>query len=174
MIFAINIGINNPSICKADTKNKGYQEINFFDWKKQLEKIQLTRDLKDNTTIYQGIRLPCKNDQTYCDLTTRTKAAIVWYPEDTCTRFQVAKINARIIKFHAKYFIESIPFEQVSPSERRITKIRNLHNLENKLSRFQLYHETEFACKYKNPLYKTQYSEVLVEYCKGFDITMEK
>ena len=32
----------------------------FFDWKIQLEKIQLTRDLSDNTMIYQGIRLPCK------------------------------------------------------------------------------------------------------------------
>ena len=44
----------------------------FFDWKIQLEKIQLTRDLSDNTMIYQGIRLPCKNDQEYCDPTTRT------------------------------------------------------------------------------------------------------
>ena len=32
----------------------------FFDWKIQLKKIQLTQDLKDNTIIYQGIRLPCK------------------------------------------------------------------------------------------------------------------
>ena len=43
-------------------QKKGYQEIRFFDWKLQIEKIQLTRDLKDNTTIYQGIRLRCKND----------------------------------------------------------------------------------------------------------------
>ena len=28
----------------------------FFDWKIQLEKIELTRDLSDNTMIYQGIR----------------------------------------------------------------------------------------------------------------------
>ena len=72
-----HIGINDPSNCKADTKNKGYQEIMFFDWKIQLEKIQLTRDLTDNTMIYQGIRLPCKNDQGYCDPTTRTQATIV-------------------------------------------------------------------------------------------------
>ena len=32
----------------------------FFDWKKQLEKIQHTRDLKDDTIIYQGNGLPCK------------------------------------------------------------------------------------------------------------------
>ena len=55
--------------------------------------------------IYQGIRLPCKNDQGYCDPTTRTQATIVWFPEDTCTTFQVAKIHARMIKFHEKYLL---------------------------------------------------------------------
>ena len=94
-----HIGINNPSNCKVDTRNKGYQEIMFFDWKIQLEKIQLTRDITDNTIFYQGIRLPCKIDQGYCDPTTRTQATIVWFPEDTCTTFQVAKIHARMIKF---------------------------------------------------------------------------
>ena len=43
-----HIGINNSSKCKADPKNKRYQEIMFFDWKIQLEKVQLTRDLKDD------------------------------------------------------------------------------------------------------------------------------
>ena len=71
-------------------------------------------------------------------------------------------------KFHDKYFIESIPFEQVNPSERRSTKFRNIHIIENNLTRFQKYHETEFACIYKNPLYKTQYSKILVKYNEGF------
>ena len=169
-----HIGINNPSNCKADTKNKGYQEIMFFDWKIQLEKIQLTRDLSDNTMIYQGIRLPCKNDQGYCDPTTRTRATIVWFFEDTCTIFQVAKKHARIIKFHEKYFIESIPYKQVNPSYKQSNNFKTSHDIENKLTRFQIYQETEFACKYTNPLYKTQYSEILVEYEKGFDMTTGK
>ena len=50
-----NIGINNTSNCKADKKNKGNQEIMFFPWKIQLEKVQLTRHLKDDTIVYQGI-----------------------------------------------------------------------------------------------------------------------
>ena len=169
-----HIGINNPSNCKADTKNKGYQEIMFFDWKIQLEKIQLTRDLSDNTMIYQGIRLPCKNYQGYCDPTTRTQATIVWFPEDTCTTFQVARIHVRMIKFHEKYFIQSIPYEQVHPSRKQSTNFRNIHNIENKLTRFQIYQETELACKYRNPLHRTQYSEILVEYEKGFDMTTGK
>ena len=71
-----HIGINDPSNCKADTKNKGNQEIMFFDWKIQPKKV-LTRDLRDDTILYQGIRLPCKNDQRICDPTTRRQATIV-------------------------------------------------------------------------------------------------
>ena len=100
-----HIGINNTSNCKADTKNKGYQEIMFFDWKTQLQIVQLTRVLKDDTIIYQGIRLLCKNDQGYCDPTTRTQATIVWDTAETCTVNQVAKIHARMINFHQKYFL---------------------------------------------------------------------
>ena len=99
----------------------------FFNCKILLEKIQITRDLKDNTITYQGIRLPSGNDQGYCDPTTRTQAKIVWFPEDTCTKFQVAKIYARITKFQEKYFIESIPHEQVNPSHKRSTNFRNIH-----------------------------------------------
>ena len=116
--------------------------------------------------IYQGIRLSCKNDQGYCDPTTRTQATIFWFPEDTCTTFQVAKIQvakvakvakvARMIKIHEKYFIESIPYEQVNPSRIQSNDLRNIHDIEDKLTRFQFYHETEFACKNRNPLYKTQ------------------
>ena len=79
-------------------------------------------------------------------------------------------------KFHEKCFIETIPFEKFNPCQKRQhnTKFRNIHNIENKLTHFQIYHETEFACKYKNPLYKTQYSEIHVEYDEDFDMTTGK
>ena len=95
-------------------------------------KVQLKRGLKDGIIIYQGIRLPCKNDQGYCDPTTRTQATIVWFPELTCTTFQVAKIHARMIKFHQKFFLEPIPFEDVKPDQTRQSnyKIKNIHNIE--------------------------------------------
>ena len=60
----------------------------FSDWKIQLEKVQITHDSKDDTIPYQGIRLPCKNDQGYCDPTTRTHATIIWFPEEIFTIFQ--------------------------------------------------------------------------------------
>ena len=79
-----------------------------------------------------------------------------------------------MINFHEKYFIQSIPYEQVHPSRKQSSNFRNIHNIENKLTRFQIYQETELACKYRNPLHKTQYSEILVEYEKGFDMTTGK
>ena len=81
-----------------------------------------------------------------------------------------------MIKFHEKFFNESIPFDNVNPSQikSRNTNFRNIHNIENKLTRFQIYHETELACKYQNPLHETQYSEILVEYDESFDMTTRK
>ena len=66
--------------------------------------------VKDDTLMYQRIPLPFKYDQGYCDPTTRTQATIVWFPEETCTNFQVAKIHPRLVEFHQK----SITFDQKS------------------------------------------------------------
>ena len=95
-------------IVKLTQKKQRISRNYVLDWKIQLEKVQLTRDLKDDTIIYQGIRLSSKRYQGYCNPTTRTQATIVWFPENTCTTFQIAKIHARMIKFHQNYFIESI------------------------------------------------------------------
>ena len=77
----------------------------FFDWKKQLEKVQPTRDLKDVTILYQGIRLPCKIDRGYCDPITRTQTTIVWFTEETCTNFHFLKKPAQISKLQ-KYTLK--------------------------------------------------------------------
>ena len=77
-------------------------------------------------------------------------------------------------KISRKYFIQSIPYEQVNPLRKISSNFRNIHNIENKLTRFQIYQETELACKHRNPLHKTQYSEILVEYENGFDMTTGK
>ena len=53
----------------------------FFDWKIQLEKIQLTRDLSDNTMIYQGIRLPCKMIKVIATLQREHKQQLFGSPK---------------------------------------------------------------------------------------------
>ena len=73
-----------------------------------------------------------------------------------------------MIKFHPKYFFESNPFENVNPGKIRSNgqRCKNIDGIENKSTRFQIYRETEVACKYTTICYKTQYSENLVEYEK--------
>ena len=62
------------------------------------------------------------------------------------------------------------------PDEQNLSnfKFRNINDIEKKLTRFQNYPEIELACKYTKPIYKTQYSEILVEYEQGFDINTGK
>ena len=69
--------------------------------------------------IYQEKRLPCENDQGFCDATSRTQATIVWVPVDTYTIFQVARSQAIMMKFHQKYFIEPISYDKVNPDKIR-------------------------------------------------------
>ena len=63
-----------------------------------------------------------------------------------------------MIKFHPKYFFESNPFENVKPGKIRSNgqRCKNIDGIENKSTR----------CKYTTICYKTQYSEILVEYEK--------
>ena len=90
--------------------------------------------------------------------------------------FSSCKNTHKNDKISPKFFLESISFEDVNPDQVRHTnqKLRNIHNIEIKLTRFQLCLEIEFACKYKKPLYKTHYSLILVEYEDVFDMNLAK
>ena len=104
-----------------------------------------------------------QNDQRYSDPTTRTQATIVWFPEDTCTTFQVEKIHMRMIKIQQRFFIESIPYEDVSPEKIRQSnyKIRNFNDMANELTRFQSYTETEFYVNTTNHFIKRNFQKLL-------------
>ena len=53
----------------------------FFDWKIQLEKVQLIRDLKDDTIIYQGGRLPVKTAKDVAILQHAHKQTLYGFPK---------------------------------------------------------------------------------------------
>ena len=93
-------------------------------------------------------------------------------PPEACTTFQAAKMHTRMLKFRQYYFIASTSFEKVNPDKIRSKGYRhiNIDGIEKKLTRFQIYPETEVACKYETPIYKTQYTEILFEYEKYFDM----
>ena len=42
------------------------------------------------------------------------------------------------------------------------------------MNTFQIYPETELACKHNTPFYKTQYSKIVFEYKKCFDMKTGK
>ena len=90
---------------------------------------------------------------------------MVHVPADTCTTFYVAKIHARMIKFHQLFFY-SIPFEKVTLERFRLNKqnYNNINGIVMKLTRFQINPETEVACKALKPIFKIQYSKILEEY----------
>ena len=88
-VWIPHIGINNPPNCKADTKNKRYQEIKFFDWKIQLEKVQLTRDSNDDTISYQGIRLLVKMTKDIVIQQQEHKQQMFDSPETQVPRFKL-------------------------------------------------------------------------------------
>ena len=81
-----------------------------------------------------------------------------------------------MIKSQQKNFTESIPYDKVSPEKIRQHgyQFKNIHKIENKLTHFQIYPETELACKYNTSLYKTQYAESRVKYEQGFVLNTGK
>ena len=56
-----------------------------------------------------------------------------WFPNGTYTTFQIARIHARMIKFHRQYFIESILYDIVNPKKirRNNNYYNNINGLEN-------------------------------------------
>ena len=79
-------------------------------------------------------------------------------------------------KISSKIFYRTNTVRRCQPESNKTknTKFRNIHIIKNKLTRFQIYQETDFVCRYRNPLYKTQSSEILVEYKQSFDMNTEK
>ena len=81
-----------------------------------------------------------------------------------------SKTSRKKIQFHQKCFIESILVEKVNPDKLRSNRNRkNIDEINEKLTRFQTYPETKVACSNNTPLYKTQFSEFIVEYETDFD-----
>ena len=82
-----------------------------------------------------------------------------------------------MVQFHQKYFIESITCESVNPDQIRKSNFtfRNIKKkTESKLTRLLTYPEREHACNYTKPIYKTQYSEIFVEFEQCIDMNTGK
>ena len=52
-----HIGIKDQSSCEISKKNTGYQELMCLDCKTQLEQVQTTGDLEDDTKKHLALRI---------------------------------------------------------------------------------------------------------------------
>ena len=86
---------------------------------------------------------------------------LILHPQDD------KKTCARRIKFHQKHFIESIAFDKIKTLIESDQADKNI--VVEEIRCFQINPETEVACKYAKALFKTQYSEILVQNKKKFD-----
>ena len=59
-----------------------------------------------------------------------------------------------MIKFHEKHFNESIPYEQVNPSRKQSTNSKIIHDIENKLTRFQIFTKQNLHVNIEIPFIK--------------------
>ena len=82
-------------------------------------------------------------------------------PKTHVPHFKLQEYTQERSIFIKKYFFESIPYDKVNPEKikQKNRRFNNINKIEDKLTRFQIYPETELACKYNTPFYKTQYSE---------------
>ena len=69
------------------------------------------------------------------------------------TNFAIFSTRSTKNTFWRIIIIQAI--DQIKKNRKRYN---NIDGIENKLTRFQNYPETELACKFKSPLYKEQYS----------------
>ena len=68
-----------------------------------------------------------------------------------------------------KYLKQDIYYQAIDQIKQNRKRYNNIDGIENKITRFQIYPETELARNYITPFYKTQVSEVFVKNEKGFD-----
>ena len=53
-------------------------------------------------------------------------------------------------------------------------QFKNIHSIEKKLTRFQIYPEIELACKNSKTLFRNHYSEIFIQYEKDLDLKTGK
>ena len=84
----------------------------FFDWKIQSEKVQLTRDLKDETIIYQGIRLPCKMSKVIAILPHEHKQPSFGSLKTHLPHFKLQELTQERINFIKKVSMNEFLFRK--------------------------------------------------------------
>ena len=91
----------------------------FFDWKNQVEKLQLTRDLNNRAIIYQGLRLPLQKLPKLLQSNNQNTSNFCLVPLTHVYHISSCKNTRKDDILSSKVLIESILYDKVSPDKIR-------------------------------------------------------
>ena len=148
-------------------------------WSLIVREVEITYDDKENTLIYDGHILPCLHDDGFCKPTILTPYTIVWFPEDLCLIFTINSFIGKMSKIHNRYWLETehffnITYNKNAPPTYSSLPNDNSNSDQTRLSRFEIFPNTNFFCNKPTPLHKTQYPDLFVTYKEGFNMNTGK
>ena len=158
-------------------------EVNLVKWRLAISEIELTYDDTQNVMIIDSHTLPCYFADGYCKPTTKILFTLVWFSDDFCLIFTIQDFIGRITKIEDRYWIETDSFVHSSIPKKatpqngikgtsypyiRAPHTETPHN--PSLSRFEVFPKAHTFCGKPEPLYSTQYSDLVVTYTEGFNM----
>ena len=145
------------------------QRIQVDDWHVNIREVTLTYDDKQNKMIYNGHTLPCTHADGFCQPTSITPYAIVWFPEDLCLMFKIHRFIGRMTKLCDRYWIETSQFfnatiatESHNTSHPFYTTPK-MPNDQTRLARFEVFPDRHSFCKRPTLMLTTQYENIFFD-----------
>ena len=129
---------NHWANCPGRNPEHEHHVIHTLGWSLQLTNITLTFDVKSESIYYGKIRIKCDLEKDYCPPNHAIKATVFREPETHCRIFDVARSNARMIKFQKRYPIETLKYNETNSGQ------KNTPHMYSCRFQKQLYEETQF------------------------------
>ena len=132
--------------------------------------------------IHDGYMLPCYHSDGFCKPTKRTPYTLIWFDEKYCLIFRLQEFSGRMTRIKDRYWLETNNFIESSNITQNLQnegikgtkypKVKTPHSTVDNpsLSRFRIYPVAQTFCGQPEPLYSTQYDDIVVTYLDGFDM----
>ena len=134
--------------------------------------------------IHDGYILPCYHSDGFCKTTTKTPYTLTRFDEKFCLIFQLQELIGRMTRIEDRYWLETHNFIESSNITQNLqtegiqgTKYPNVKTPQStgdnpSLSRFEIYPIAQTFGGKPEPLYSTQYDDIVVTYLDGFDMNI--
>ena len=116
-----------------------------------------------------GTKLPCGLRKGECLPTPFTKATTVWKPQTHCQLFELIRVDAFMVKYQDRYWIETNAEWTTVQQHDRTQKIK-INKTDTIATRFEIYPLVEHECGSLQPIQKTEYDDFYIIYEYGFDM----